>query len=111
MRTMVRSFAFNIYFYALSVLAALVGIVVVPIPTPVLLRGLLHRYARAVAWGMRWTGGMKVAIPRRRDPGHRLRRHAGAVPPAGDRRHPLSSADDSRRHVRRRQGAREPRPV
>jgi len=62
METMVRSFAFNIYFYALTVLAALVGIVVVPIPTPVLLRGLLHRYARAVVWGMRWIGGMKIEI-------------------------------------------------
>jgi len=59
---MVRSFAFNIYFYALTVLAALVGIVVVPIPTPVLLRGLLHYWARAVVWGARWIGGMKIEI-------------------------------------------------
>src|SRR5258708_18399985 len=57
-----RSVALNIYFHALTVLAALVGIVVVPIPTPVLLRGLLHRYARAVVWGMRWIGGMKIEI-------------------------------------------------
>jgi len=27
-----------------------------------LLRGLLHRYARAVAWGMRWIGGMKIEL-------------------------------------------------
>ena len=59
---MIRSFAFNIYFYALTVLAALLGIVLVPIPTPVVLRGLLHRYARAVVWGMRWIGGMKVEV-------------------------------------------------
>src|SRR5271170_7743863 len=59
---MVRSFAFNIYFYALTVLAALLGIVLVPIPTPVVLRGLLHRYARAVVWGMHWIGGMKVEV-------------------------------------------------
>ncbi len=57
---MIRSFAFNLYFYALTVLAALIGIVMVPIPTPVLLRGLLHRWAQAVVWGMRWIGGMKV---------------------------------------------------
>jgi 1-acyl-sn-glycerol-3-phosphate acyltransferase len=59
---MIRSLAFNVYFYALTVLAALLGIVLVPIPTPVLLRGLLHRYARAVVWGMRWIGGMKVEL-------------------------------------------------
>ena len=59
---MVRSFAFNVYFYTLTVLAALLGIVLVPIPTPVLLRGLLHRYAKAVVWGMRWVGGMKVEL-------------------------------------------------
>src|SRR5207248_11124454 len=59
---MIRSFAFNLYFYILTVLAALLGIVLVPIPTAVLLRGLLHRYARAVVWGMRWIGGMKVEI-------------------------------------------------
>jgi 1-acyl-sn-glycerol-3-phosphate acyltransferase len=59
---MIRSFAFNLYFYALTVLTALVGIVMVPVPTPVLLRGLLHRWAQAVVWGMRWIGGMKVEI-------------------------------------------------
>ncbi len=59
---MIRSFAFNVYFYILTVLAALLGIVLVPIPGPKLLRGLLHRYAQAVAWGMRWIGGMKVEL-------------------------------------------------
>jgi len=59
---MIRSLAFNVYFYTLTVLAALLGIVLVPIPTPVLLRGLLHRYAQAVVWGMRWIGGMKVEL-------------------------------------------------
>ncbi|HSH99661.1 MAG TPA: lysophospholipid acyltransferase family protein [Reyranella sp.] len=59
---MIRSFAFNLYFYALTLLAALLGIVMVPVPTPVLLRGLLHRWARAVVWGMRWIGGMKVEV-------------------------------------------------
>src|SRR5262249_38279483 len=59
---MIRSFAFNLYFYGLTVLAALLGIVLVPIPTPVLLRGLLRRWARAVGWGMRWSGGMKIEV-------------------------------------------------
>ncbi|CAN5710854.1 1-acyl-sn-glycerol-3-phosphate acyltransferase [soil metagenome] len=59
---MIRSTAFNLYFYALTFLTALIGIVLVPIPTPVLLRGLLHYWAKAVVWGMRWIGGMKVEI-------------------------------------------------
>ena len=59
---MVRSLAFNIYFYVLTFLAALVGVLLLPVPTPLLLRGLLHRWARAVAWGMRWIGGMAVEV-------------------------------------------------
>ena len=59
---MIRSLAFNIFFYVFTVLAAVVGIVLVPIPTPVVLRTLLHWWARAVVWGMRWIGGMKVEI-------------------------------------------------
>jgi 1-acyl-sn-glycerol-3-phosphate acyltransferase len=59
---MIRSLAFNLFFYVFTLLAALVGIVLVPIPTPVLLRGLLHHWARAVVWGARWIGGMKVEI-------------------------------------------------
>lgn len=59
---MIRSTAFNIFFYVFTFFAAIVGIILVPIPTPVLLRGLLHRWARTVVWGMRWIGGMKVEI-------------------------------------------------
>jgi len=59
---MIRSLAFNAFFYIFTLLAAVVGIVLVPIPTPVLLRGLLHYWARTVIWGMRWIGGMKVEI-------------------------------------------------
>ena len=57
---MIRSLAFNAYFYVGTLLVAIVGIVLVPIPTPVLLRGLLFYWARAVVWGMRWIGGMKI---------------------------------------------------
>src|SRR5512139_3158691 len=59
---MIRSLAFNLFFYVFTLLTAIVGIVLVPIPTPVLLRGLLHYWARAVVWGMRWIGGMRVEI-------------------------------------------------
>jgi len=59
---MIRSWTFNIYFYGLTLLAALLGILLVPIPTPRLLRGLLHRWARTVVWGMRWIGGMKIEV-------------------------------------------------
>jgi 1-acyl-sn-glycerol-3-phosphate acyltransferase len=59
---MIRSWAFNLYFYALTALAALLGVVLVPLPAPAPLRGLLHRYAWAVRWGMRWIGGMTVEM-------------------------------------------------
>ena len=59
---MIRSLAFNAYFYVGTLLTAVVGILLVPIPTPVLLRSLLHWWARAVVWGGRWIGGMKVEI-------------------------------------------------
>ncbi len=57
---MIRSLTFNAYFYVGTLLVAIVGIVLVPIPTPVLLRGLLFHWARAVVWGMHWIGGMKI---------------------------------------------------
>jgi 1-acyl-sn-glycerol-3-phosphate acyltransferase len=57
---MIRSLAFNLYFYFGTLVVAVIGIVLVPIPTPVVLRGLLYYWARAVVWGMRWIGGMRV---------------------------------------------------
>jgi 1-acyl-sn-glycerol-3-phosphate acyltransferase len=57
---MIRSLPFNAFFYLGTLIAAVVGIVLVPIPTPVLLRGLLHQWARAMVWGMHRIGGMKV---------------------------------------------------
>src|SRR5229473_972957 len=59
---MIRSLAFNLFFYVFTLLAAVVGVILVPIPTPVILRGLLHSWARAIVWGARWIGGMKVEI-------------------------------------------------
>ena len=59
---MTRSLAFNLFFYVFTLLTAIVGIILVPIPTPLLLRSLLHHWARAIVWGARWIGGMKVEI-------------------------------------------------
>jgi len=59
---MIRSTAFNLYAYTLTLLAALVGIVLAPIPSPRPLRALLQGYARAIRWGMRWIGGMTVEV-------------------------------------------------
>ena len=57
-----RSLAFNLFFYGFTALTAIVGILLVPIPSATLLRGLLHRWARVVHWGMRAIGGMEIEI-------------------------------------------------
>ena len=59
---MLRSLAFNIFFYAFTTVTAVVGILLVPIPSPAPLRGLLRRYGQGVMWGMRRIGGMRVEI-------------------------------------------------
>ena len=60
--SMIRSLAFNLFFYVFTLFTALVGIVLVPIPTPVLLRGLLFYWARVVVGAARRIGGMQVEI-------------------------------------------------
>ena len=57
---MIRSLAFNLFFYGFTIVTAIVGIILVPIPTPVLLRGLLHYWAKGVVWAARVIGGMTV---------------------------------------------------
>ena len=57
-----RSLAFNLYFYGMTTLVAVVGILMVPIPSPRPLRWLLHAWARLVHWGMRAIGGMAIEI-------------------------------------------------
>ncbi|WP_421999546.1 lysophospholipid acyltransferase family protein [Reyranella sp.] len=59
---MIRSLAFNLYFYTLTVLTILAGLPLLAIPGPAPLRGLLHRWARAVVCGMRVIGGMSIEI-------------------------------------------------
>jgi 1-acyl-sn-glycerol-3-phosphate acyltransferase len=59
---MIRSTVFNLYFYLLTLLAALLGLVLAAIPSPAPLRALLHGWARVVRWGMRWIGGMQVEV-------------------------------------------------
>ncbi len=57
-----RSLAFNLFFYAGTLVYAVVGVLLVPIPSPTLLRRLLNNWARVIGWGMRWIGGMKVEV-------------------------------------------------
>lgn len=57
-----RSLAFNLYFYGITLVYAVIGILMVPIPSPRLLRGLLRNWARATDWGMRVVGGMHVEV-------------------------------------------------
>ena len=57
-----RSLAFNIFFYGMTSLVAIVGILMVPIPSPRPLRGLLHLWARMVHWGMHAIGGMHIEV-------------------------------------------------
>ncbi len=57
-----RSFAFNLFFYGITLVYAVVGVLLVPIPSPKVLRGLLHNWARVVDWGMRVVGGMQVEV-------------------------------------------------
>jgi 1-acyl-sn-glycerol-3-phosphate acyltransferase len=64
---MIRSLIFNSVFYLFTLITAVVGILLVPIPTPVVLRTLLHWWARMVVWSMHWIGGMKVEIRGRRN--------------------------------------------
>lgn len=59
---MIRSLAFNGFFYTFTSLTAVVGILLVPIPTPAVLRTLLRWWAQGVVWGMHWIGGMRVEI-------------------------------------------------
>jgi len=57
---MIRSLAFNLFFYGFTIVTAIVGVILVPIPTPVILRGLLHYWAKGVVWAAQVIGGMKV---------------------------------------------------
>ena len=57
-----RSLAFNLYFYLWTALAAVTGVILLPIPSPRPLRWLLHAWGRGVVWGMRTIGSMRVEI-------------------------------------------------
>ena len=57
-----RSLAFNLFFYLTTLLYAVAGILLVPVPSPTLLRHLLRNWAHVIGWGMRWIGGMKIEV-------------------------------------------------
>jgi 1-acyl-sn-glycerol-3-phosphate acyltransferase len=61
-----RSFAFNLFFYGTTLVYAVIGILLVPIPSPSLLRRLLRNWALVVERGMRIVGGMHVEVRGRR---------------------------------------------
>jgi 1-acyl-sn-glycerol-3-phosphate acyltransferase len=57
-----RSFAFNTFFYLFTLAVVLIGVVLLPIPSPRPMRWLLQSWARGVMWGMRVVGGMHVEL-------------------------------------------------
>ncbi len=59
---MVRSTLFNLFFYAVTVLYAVIGVVFSLVPGRALLMGSLRRYTKVVRWGLRVIAGVKVSV-------------------------------------------------
>ena len=57
-----RPIAFNAYYWSLTILAALACTVLLVVPLRDPLRVIMQRWARAVVWGMRVFGGMKIDV-------------------------------------------------
>lgn len=57
-----RSLAFNLFFYVHTLAMAVLGTLLLPIPSPAPLRWVLRSWGRGVLWGMRAIGGMRVEI-------------------------------------------------
>ncbi|MBM3643427.1 MAG: 1-acyl-sn-glycerol-3-phosphate acyltransferase [Alphaproteobacteria bacterium] len=62
MLAQVRSLAFNVFFYGGTLVFAVAGILLLPIPSPGPLRGILRGWARTMVWAMRWIGGMAEEV-------------------------------------------------
>jgi len=57
-----RSLLFNIFFYGLTLLYAVVCVIFSLFPGRYLLMGSLRRYTRVMVWGMRVIAGIKVDV-------------------------------------------------
>ena len=57
-----RSLLFNVFFYAVTALYAVVGVVFSLVPGRALLMGSLRRYTRVVRWGLRAIAGVSVEV-------------------------------------------------
>lgn len=59
---MIRSTLFNLFFYGVTALYAVVGVIFSLVPGRALLMGSLRRYTRLIRWGMRIIAGITVDI-------------------------------------------------
>jgi 1-acyl-sn-glycerol-3-phosphate acyltransferase len=59
---MVRSTLFNLFFYTMTALYAVVGVVFSLVPGRKLLMASLRRYTKVMRWGMRVIAGIKVEV-------------------------------------------------
>ncbi|MGB3455922.1 MAG: 1-acyl-sn-glycerol-3-phosphate acyltransferase [Litorimonas sp.] len=59
---MIRSTLFNLFFYAVTALYAVVGVLFSLVPGRALLMGSLRRYTRLVRWGLRIIAGVRVTV-------------------------------------------------
>lgn len=59
---MIRSSLFNLFFYGVTALYAVIGVIFSLIPGRALLMGSLRRYTKVVRWGMRVIAGITVEV-------------------------------------------------
>lgn len=71
---MIRSSLFNLFFYAVTAIYAVIGVIFSLVPGRALLMGSLRRYTKVVRWGMRVIVGIKVEVS-----GHERVPHDGPV--------------------------------
>jgi len=60
--SMVRSTLFNLFFYGVTAIYALIGVVLSLVPGRTLLMGSLRRYTKLIRWGMRVIAGITVEV-------------------------------------------------
>lgn len=59
---MIRSSLFNLFFYSMTALYAVFGVIFSLVPGRALLMGSLRRYTKVIRWGMRVIAGIKVEV-------------------------------------------------